>query len=366
MQAAFDFNERPFLVIWETTHACDLACQHCRAQAEPEPAAHELSTDEAKKLIDDVAAMRTPILVFSGGDPLKRPDIVTLVRYAKERGIRTGVIPAATPLLTHERIRELRDAGLSQIAFSLDAATAAEHDAFRRVEGVFERTLDAVRYANLIGLPVQINSLVNVHNTEKLDELIALIETLNIVFWEVFFLVPMGRGKDLQLPSAAAFDAVFEKLYALSKRAPFVLKITEAPHFRQFVHRRNASARLAGTVQMPEELRKRTGPGGTIGHAPEGVNAGKGFAFVSCEGDVYPSGFLPITAGNVRYESLPAIYRDSALFQILRDVTQLKGRCRVCEYASICGGSRSRAFALTGDYLAEDPCCSYDPLLKTA
>lgn len=363
----FDFSLRPFLVIWETTHACDLACVHCRAQAEPAAAPDELSTEEGMKLIRDVKEMGTPILVFSGGDPLKRKDLSELIRFAKSQKLRVGAIPAVTPLLTDDRIRELKEAGLDQIAFSLDASNPAEHDAFRRTEGVFDRTLKSVDAARKAGLSVQINSLINVHNTAQMDSLIGLVEGLPIVFWEVFFLVPMGRGKELPMLGAAEFDKAFEKLFALSRRAKFIIKVTEAPHYRMYCaeKERVAGARGAGhPPRLPDNL-KGDGVmdrgGRSIGLAPKGVNSGKGFIFVSYRGDVMPSGFLPITVGNIRHESLGAIYREAPILKELRNTALLKGKCGACSYKDMCGGSRARAYAITGDYLAEDPHCSYIP-----
>lgn len=365
----FDFNERPFLIIWETTRACDLACVHCRASADPNPAPDELSHEEAIHLIDEVKAIGTPILIFSGGDPLKRADLPDLIRYAKSLKLRTGTIPAVTPNLTYEKMKVLKEAGLDQIAFSLDAARAEDHDVFRRVDGVFKRTLESVKMANELGLAVQINSLVNVHNQEKFEELITLVESLEIVFWEVFFLVPVGRGKELPLMSAPKFEEAFEKIYALSKRAPFLIKITEAPQYRRFYIEKELEAQgvdlkkvRQGLIDLPEYLKKASGPKGSIGRAPSGVNSGKGFIFISHQGEVMPSGFLPIPSGNIRKESLSKIYREAPMMKKLRDTSLLKGRCGICPYKEICGGSRSRAFALTGDILAEDPCCDYLPI----
>lgn len=368
MTHGFDFSERPFLVIWETTRACDLACVHCRASADPNPAPDELTHEEALSLVRGVREMGTPIIVFSGGDCLKRTDLPDLIRQGKSLGLRTGAIPAVTPALTYERILELKACGLEQIAFSLDAARAEDHDAFRRTSGVFDRTLECVRWAKECGLAVQINSLVNVHNTTQLDELVGLIEKLDIVFWEVFFLVPVGRGKELPLMSAERFEEAFEKIYALSQRVQTVIKITEAPHYRRFCFEKELAKQGIRSdrvewdkVSMPAYLKRDAGPRGSIGHAPQGVNAGKGFIFVSYRGDVMPSGFLPLAAGNVREKSLKEIYRNSPLLKELRDPSLLKGRCGICPYREICGGSRSRAYALTGDYLEEDPCCVYEP-----
>ncbi|MCG3176662.1 MAG: putative mycofactocin radical SAM maturase MftC [Candidatus Omnitrophica bacterium] len=345
----YDHARCPFLVIWEATRACDLACVHCRANAIPEPPPGELTTAEARALIDDVSAMGTPIFIFSGGDPLKRPDLPELIRHARSRGLRTGAIPAAGASLTADRLRPLAEAGLDQVAFSLDAATAEAHDSFRRVEGVFDRTLRMVQAARGLGLAVQINSLVNVHNGAALDELIHLVEGLPIVFWEVFFLVPTGRGSELSLLSADKFEQAFAKLYELDRRAAFVVKITEGQHYRRYRAEREAADSV-----------KRL-PVRAIGAGPMGINSGKGFMFVSSTGEVMPSGFLPLVAGNVRSSAASALYRDSELFRRLRDTSLLKGRCGICAYKDVCGGSRARAYAMTGDYLAEDPCCAYDP-----
>lgn len=365
----FDFNERPFLVIWETTRACDLACIHCRASAQPLPLPGELDHEEAIKLINDVHELKTPILVFSGGDCLKRDDIGALIRYAKTFNIRTGAIPAVTPLLTHKKILDLQSYGLDQIAFSLDGSTAEEHDTFRQVPGVFERTLDYIKFSAKEGLSVQINSLVNVHNQKSLDLLINMVEKLDIVFWEVFFLVPTGRGASIPLMEAQKFEEAFEKIYALSKRVQFMIKITEAPHYRRFYFQKEWSQKLEkgeaqphpGRVELPSYMRREGGLRGSIGRAPSGVNAGKGYVFISSTGEVMPSGFLPISAGNIRDKSLAEIYQKAEIFTTLRDSQKLKGRCGECGFRDICGGSRSRAFALTGDIMAEDPCCNYDP-----
>lgn len=364
----FDFSKRPFLVIWETTRACDLACIHCRASAEPNPMPDELGHDEALRLIKEVREMGTPIIIFSGGDPLKRQDLPELIRYAKSLGLRTGAIPAVTPALTPDRIKNLKNFGLDQIAFSLDAARAEEHDAFRRTEGVFNRTLESVRLANEMGLAVQINSLINVHNLERMDELIHLIEGLGIVFWEVFFLVPVGRGTELPLINASKFEEAFSKIYALSKRASFIIKITEAPHYRRYyfeqeMMREGLDPRSVrdSDVDLPNYMKRVQGPKGSIGRAPQGVNSGKGFIFISYRGEVFPSGFLPLSAGSIREASLIDIYQNAPILKKLRDSSLLKGRCGVCPYRNICGGSRSRAYAMTGDCLDEDLCCAYQP-----
>lgn len=358
---AIDFGRAPFLVIWETTQACDLACTHCRASARPTRHAAELTTAEGERLIAETAAMGTPVFILSGGDPAKRPDVCRLVRHGKACGLRMGTIPAATPALTEDLVHALADAGLDQMALSLDFPSAELHDAFRGVPGAFATTMRGVEWAHRHGLPLQINSTVCGASAPHLEAMAALVERLGIVFWEVFFLVPVGRGEALGGLGPAACEALFEILHAVQRRAPFVLKVTEAPHYRRYVAERAGAAAPARGGHMPSLLLRSEGPGHTIGLAPRGVNAGNGFAFVSHTGDVFPSGFLPLRAGNVRQQPLAEIYRSADLFRELRDPDALHGRCGRCEYRRICGGSRSRAFALTGDHLATDPWCGHRP-----
>lgn len=360
-----DFHRSPFIVIWETTQACDLACVHCRAKAQPSPLPGELTYEEGLALIDEIARMGAKVLVLSGGDPLKRADLFEFIRHGKARGLRMATIPAATPLLTPAVVQAFKGAGLDQMALSLDASAPGTHDRFRGVEGAFQKTMGAIQWAHEVRLPVQINSVINRHNVDDLDRLIDLVQQLRIVFWEVFFLVPTGRGALLPGLSAQEYEEVFSKLYQAAQSGSFILKVTEAPHFRR--HWIEQKLREKGLDparvswngdELPPELRQIEGPGGTIGQAPSAVNAGKGFAFVAYHGEVYPSGFLPLSAGNIRDASLTEIYQNSTLFQMLRDPDNLKGRCGACEYRRLCGGSRSRAYALTGDVLAEEPCCS--------
>ena len=353
-----DFDQRPFVVIWETTQACDLACVHCRACAQPVRSALELSTDEAKRLIDEVAALEAPVFVLTGGDPLKRPDIFELVEYASTHGVRISLTPSATPLLTREAILRLKQCGLARLAISLDGPMAAIHDAFRRVPGSYDWTLQAVRWAREIGLPVQINTTITRHNLRHLDSIVALLERLDIVLWSVFFLVPTGRGSAIDLISAEEFEQVFEKLYQTSQRVKFDIKSTEAQHYRRFLLQRRTQDKRNGT-RVPTMLGMSTPDG--IGRAPRGINDGKGFVFISHLGEVFPSGFLPVAAGNVRKQSLTELYRYSPLFVSLRDSANLKGKCGVCEFREVCGGSRARAYALTGDVFAEEPRCIWQP-----
>jgi AdoMet-dependent heme synthase len=353
---SIDFNQRPFLAIWEVTQACDLACVHCRASAQPDRHPMELSTAEGKLLIDQIAQMQVPVFVLTGGDPLKRPDLFELIGHARAKGVHVSLTPSATPLLTRETIVRLQQSGLARLAVSMDGATAATHDAFRGMSGSFERTLNAIRWANEIGLPVQINTTFSRRNVADIDAIVALMQTLKITLWSVFFLVPTGRGKLNDLLNAEEFELLFAKIYNLSKTAGFDIKTTEAQHYRRFALQQKVAERKAGLeVATPE----RTAD--AIGRAPRGLNDGKGFMFISHTGEVFPSGFLPVSAGNVGSQPLDAIYRESHLFQSLRDTSRLEGKCGACEFKEICGGSRARAYALTGNPLAEEACCSYIP-----
>jgi radical SAM protein len=364
--ARVDFARAPFLVIWETTQACALACRHCRASARPSRDPLELTRDEGERLIAQVADMGTPILVLSGGDPVNRPDLLDLVRCGKRHGLRTATIPAATEALTPELVASFKEAGLDQMALSLDYPRAELHDAFRGVPGAFSRTLQAAGWARREGLPLQVNTTVAAETAPYLAEMAELVEELGVVFWEVFFLVPVGRGTALSGLAAHECERIFDLLYRTQKRGGFIVKVTEAPHYRRHVAQRERQAagqrgRPAPGMAMPAILTTSEGPGHTVGLAPRGVNAGNGFLFVSHRGEIFPSGFLPFPAGNVRTHDVAEVYRQSPLFRDLRDPDRLSGRCGRCEYRSICGGSRSRALALTGDLFATDPWCVYEP-----
>ena len=294
--------------------------------------------------------MRVPMFVLTGGDPLKRPDLQAIVQYAHHRSVKTSLTPSATPLLTREAVFQLKESGLMRLALSLDGSTAQLHDGFRGVPGSWKRTLDAVEWSHEAKLPVQVNTTVTRHNLHDLDNLVELLTSVKVVLWSVFFLVPTGRGQISDMLSPEEHEAVFAKLYAASKRVRFHIKTTEGQHYRRYVLQQHAQA-----------AQSRTAIADLIAHAPPGVNDGKGFVFVSHTGEVYPSGFLPLSAGNILWEPLADIYRNCPLFLSLRDSSQLKGKCGRCEFQEVCGGSRARAFALTGDPLAEEPCCSYIP-----
>lgn len=342
MLPTVDTDDRPFVLIWELTQACDLACDHCRADAKPERHPDELTTREGKRLLDQAREFgENQLVVLSGGDPVKRPDLVELVEYGTDAGLNVTLTPSGTTSLTRETIADLADAGLRRMALSLDGATPEAHDAFRGEEGSFEETVAAAEHARELGIPLQVNTTVCAETLDQLPKIRELIAELGVVMWSVFFLVPVGRGVHLDPIDPETADEVMAWLNEVSDAAPFGVKTTEAPHYRRVAMQEGEGA---------------PGAGGRMG-----IVAGDGFAFVSHTGDVYPSGFLPKAAGNVRETPLPTIYRDSELFTSLRDRGNLKGKCGACSYKEVCGGSRSRAYATTGDPLAADPLCPHVP-----
>ncbi len=367
-----DFDQTPFVAIWEITRACDLACSHCRAEAIPQRLPGELDTEEGNRVLEELAEMNTPICVLSGGDPAKRQDLCDLVRHGSRLGMRMATIPAATSLLTPTLVERLKDAGLDQMALSLDGPTAEVHDTFRGTPGAFQITLEGAKYANDVELPFQINTTFSTYNWEHFDAMAELVGSLGVVFWEVFFLVPMGRGNQLGQMNSVQFEELFEKLDKFARTVDFIVKATEAPHYRRYLiqqRRPSDSHPSAGEPEssshLPAHMTRDFGPGKSIGLAPKGVNSGKGHLFINYKGDIYPSGFLPLACGNVRQDSLSTIYRSHPVFRDLRDPDQLKGKCGLCEFRHVCGGSRARAFAMTGDYLAEEPFCLYEPEPRT-
>ena len=353
-----DYARAPFIVIWETTRACALACVHCRAEAIPRRDPRELTTEEARGVIDAVRRFGDPppLLVLTGGDPLRRPDTAELVRHGTERGLSVSLTPSATGAATAERLRALRDAGLARLAVSLDGATPEAHDAFRRVLGSHRHTLRILDSARALGIPLQINTTVCRQTLGELPELARQVAAYGVALWALFFLIPVGRAQVEQALTADAIERVLE--WAADLRLPFPIKTTEAPHYHRVLAMRRADRPLAATSEAPVAR--------SIGRAPRAVTDGNGFVFVDHVGTVCPSGFLPLPAGNVRTDDLVEIYREHPLFRTLRDPAALRGRCGVCEYRDRCGGSRARAYAATGDPLAEDSGCAWQPIGGTS
>ena len=342
---AADFGHSPFVVFYELTRACDLVCQHCRACAQPKRHPNELGEAQARALIGQFAQFpKPPVVVLTGGDPLKREDVFDLVAYGRSLGLSMAMTPSATPLVTNEALDRLKAMGLHRLAVSLDGKDAATHDAFRGVSGSFERTMEILEYARSVGLPRQINTTITRRNLHQVDEIADLIGDFGIDLWGVFFLVPVGRGLREQGITPDEYELVFERLWHHSRTKPYGIKTTEAHHYRRFVLQR------AGDPQ-----------GRSPGRAPLGVNDGRGILFVSHTGQVFPSGFLPIDCGRFPRESVIDIYQNHSVFRGLRDPERLGGKCGACEFRAICAGSRARAYALTRDPLAADPDCAYIP-----
>jgi len=364
----FDPRERPFVLVWEVTQACELACKHCRAAAEPARHPDELTTAEGKRLLDQAREFgEGQLVVLSGGDPLYRDDVLDLVAYGVEQGLQMTMTPSGTSSLTADRIEALADAGLRRLALSIDGGSAAAHDEFRQESGSFADTLAAARAAREAGLPLQVNTTVCAETVEDLPAIRDLVADLGAVLWSVFFLVPVGRGRVLDPIDPDRAERVMEWLVAVSDEAPFGVKTTEAPHYRRVALQANRAP--TGDPAAADDGAQAEGrpPAASTGGPPDGVGrrtgitAGDGFAFVSHTGEVYPSGFLPRSVGTVREESVVDLYRNAPLFEDLRDPDALSGKCGACEFRRVCGGSRSRANAATGDPLGSDPLCAYVP-----
>jgi AdoMet-dependent heme synthase len=354
-----DFNMAPFTIAWEVTRACAYACVHCRADAMHVADPNELNTEEALRLIDRLAEFGSPILIFTGGDPMMRKDLHELIAYATQKGLRCSLTPTATALPTTARLEKVRDAGIRRIALSLDAPSSEIHDHFRQVAGSWQRTMDILHRAQQIGISVQVNTTISKHNVDILDEMVPFIQEVGAVQWSLFFLVPTGRAQVKNMISAEEHERTFNWLYDLSTTAPFDIKSTAAPMYRRVaIERKRAEQGGENPVtfqgagfQYADGLNRPT----------RGVNDGNGFLFISHVGDIQPSGFLPLTAGNVRTDDVIDVYRRSQLFTDLRTPDKIKGRCGICEYRDVCGGQRGRAYGVTGDYLESDPACLYIP-----
>lgn len=335
------FDAGPRIVIWEMTRACALACRHCRAEAIPRRDARELTTSEAFALLEDVAECGAPQLILTGGDPLMRDDIYKIIERATALGVPVSVAPSATGRLNEPAIRHLAMAGVRRISLSLDAPDASEHDAFRGVKGSYARTLDAAAQARRNGIDLQINTTVSQLNRKRLWQFEDLLTSLDIAMWSLFFVLPVGRANAELCLDASEAEAAFRQIYAIAQRVGFQVKTTEAPHYRRYVMQ-HSSAPLNSF----------------------GIGDGRGFIFISHYGDVQPSGFLPILLGNVRERKLLSIYREHAIAVRLRRPDSFHGKCGRCEFNKICGGSRARACAATGDPFASDPSCEYKPVAR--
>lgn len=353
-----DFDERPFTVAWELTRSCALACLHCRAEAQPKRHPAELTTAEARGVIDQLVDLAPPVLVLTGGDPLMRPDLFEIAEYAAARGLAVSVSPTATALVTKQRLARLRDAGVRMIHVSLDGAEPATHDAFRGFPGTYERTLRTLEMLHNLEMPAQVGTTVTRHNVHELPAMLDVLTRFSVRMWSLFFLVPTGRGRAEDMVDVETAERTWRWMVDLEGTVPFAIRTTAAPQYRRTML---LAARERSDAAGEKDVRL-TGAGYQLRESPagvqtRGVNDGKGFLFIDHIGNLCPSGFLQLSAGHVRSSRIADVYRHSPLFRDLRDPSRLEGRCGVCRFADLCGGSRARAYGVTGSYLADDPLC---------
>jgi len=355
------FAERPVLVFWETTRACLLSCVHCRASAIKEPLPGELTHEEGLRLIDQVASFGKPgpTMVFTGGDPLLRKDLLELISYANSVGVRSAVSPAATELLSLDALRRLKEAGTTSISLSLDGVTAATHDSIRGEAGTYDRTIRAIRDAQSIGLTVQINTTVMKRNFDEMAQLFRLLKEEGVKTWEVFFLVKVGRGSKIDDLTPEECESVCNFLYDASSYG-VVIRCVEAPFIRRVLKERLRSAdywKDEGYLRLRAGLLESLGQSnGNSTLNTRGTLDGDGIIFVSYDGMIHPGGLVPVCIGDVKKDSLVGVYRGSELLMDVR-ARKMRGPCGECEFKEICGGSRARAYSFYGDPLSSDPAC---------
>ncbi|RMB61588.1 TIGR04053 family radical SAM/SPASM domain-containing protein [Tessaracoccus antarcticus] len=372
-QLHHDVNDRPHVVVWEVTRACQLACRHCRADAQPLPHPRQLTTAQGKDLLDDIAAsgMPRPMVILSGGDAFERPDLAELIAHGTSRGLAMSLSPSVTPLLTDAKLAEVREAGVKAFSLSLDGATAATHDAFRGFPGTFDATLEAATLVRKHGFRFHVNTTITAGNVHEMPALLETVMGMGAHMWYLLFLVPMGRGTDMQPLDPDAMEDVLNWLHDVSDRV--AVKVTEAPAYRRLALQREA-ARVDRTpmpttgelhAQLTADTLARLGEctDRRVPRPPIGVDAGRGFAFIDHIGEVFPSGFLPLPCGSVHESPFSEIYRTSPTMQRLRRTAEFTGKCGTCQYNAICGGSRARTHAMTGDAFSSDPSCPFEPSL---
>lgn len=354
MKNNFDLNQSPWITIWETTQACDVSSLDYGDWVQPEVDPLELTTQEGEHLLREVAELKPHIFMFSGADPLKREDIFHLVRYAAAQQLHPIMAVRATPLLTRDAVAHLKEARLSRIVFALNGSTAELHDLISGVRGSFDRTLEATQWAVEFNVPFQITTHLCERNLRDLENMAAMLKLFRISQWNVHFPVLSQSSQAEEMLSAREFEDAFSKLYEMAQKVPFKIKTSEAPHYRRYVLQKQAEARAIGPTRPPQFEE------GIPGILP--VNEDRNTVFISHTGEVYPCASLPVVGGNVRIQSLLEIYRNSQALQALRDVANLKGKCGICGFKQVCGGSRARAFAVSADSFAEEPSCIYRPL----
>ena len=339
------------LVAWEITRNCNLACVHCRASATMGPYAGELDTEACLNLLDQIKETGDPIVILTGGEPLLRPDIFEIARYGTDKGLRMVMAPNGT-LLTANIAKKLVESGIQRISISIDGATSRSHDRFRGVNGAFDRALRGIQFAKDAGLEFQINTTISKTNLDEIQQIQDLAVALGAVAHHIFLLVPTGRGKYIvdQEIDAEAYEKTLNWFYDQRKKTPLQLKATCAPHYYRILRQRAAVDGEKVTFQTHG-----------LDAVTRGCLGGIGFCFISNTGIVQPCGFLNLECGNVTRQPFSDIWRHSDVFLKLRDYDALTGKCGVCHYKKVCGGCRARAFEASGDFMAEEPLCSYIP-----
>ena len=342
------------LVAWEVTRSCNLACKHCRAEAHTEPYPGELSTEQAKKLIDSFSETGSPIIIFTGGEPLMRHDIFELVEYANSKSLRCVMAPNGT-LITAENALRMKKVGIARCSISVDGPDALSHDTFRGVPGAFEASMRGIRHLQNAGLEFQLNTTVTRNNLEQFKQIFTLANDLGAAAWHIFLLVPMGRAAQLQdqVITAEEYEEVLNWFYDFRKTTSMHLKATCAPHYYRIMRQR---AKDEGLRVTPDNFGMDAMTRGCLG--------GTGFCFISHTGQVQPCGYLEIDCGNILDTPFPEIWRDSRPFRQFRTPAAYEGKCGSCEYHSVCGGCRARAYSISDNYMAEEPLCSYTPRKK--
>ncbi len=341
----WDVTRAPMMCYWELTRACDLACRHCRAEAQAERHPGELSTEECRRLIDQLAQFGDPLphVVITGGDPLKRPDLWDIIGMLKQKGFQVAITPSGTYALSEPVVDRFRHEGIWMVSMSLDGSDPTRHDGIRQVPGAYHQTLRAMRWCSQANLPMQINTLVCRETLDDLRAIHQLVTEHAAARWSPFFLIQVGRGRGLSEITPEQSEQTCRMLIELADTSPVVIKTTELPQYRRVVLQ-FAPSGSAARAQIQRGL---------------GIRDGCGILFISHLGDLYPSGFLPVTVGSVHSVDPVTAYRTAPLLAQLRDSGQLGGKCGLCEFRDACGGSRARAWAHTGDVMAADPMCPY-------
>lgn len=346
-------------VMWELTRACDLHCRNCTIGATEFRGANELSTYEAYKTIDQIAALAPREFIITGGDPLERDDVIQIVNYARRRGLDPALVVSPTSQLTAETVERLEWNGLNRIVFSIDGSTPEVHEGLRGAAGTFAKTLRAIRIAEAAGLKIEINTLITRSTVDDLTAIADLLRPMRIARWNLYFLVPLLASSRAEMLSADQAEQVFATIDGIRGKQAFAVRVVEAPHYRRYRMQRDLDARLENADAWPDFAGYENHDGGDL--MDSALDGARGFVFISHAGDVRASEFLPLSAGNLRYRPLDAIYRGSDLFVALRDPKNLQGKCGRCEYRNICGGSRARSWTVNGNVFADDPLCAYKP-----